>query len=241
MKIAISDKPFIIAELSGNHGGSLDKAFAMIDAAAAAGCDAVKIQAYEPEDLCDPANNALYEKSKTPRDWFPGLFACARDAGIPLFSSVFSPWAIDCLEQYDCPAYKLASPESTRLKNETYLSLAARIRQTGKQFYVSSGKADLPFMLLLRPDLAFYCKAGYPAKIDVADIGTVSGLVVGGLKVGFSDHTVNPMETLAMIGAGAGVIEKHFKIDDDCVDTAFSLNPDQMKFLCSVAHKSNPF
>src|SRR5690242_14360356 len=110
----IGSKPFIIAELSGNHGGSLYKAINMIEAAKNAGCDAVKIQTYKAEDLCDPANNEIYEKSRIPLDWYPMLFETAKRYSIPLFSSVFALWAIEFLEQFDCPAYKIASPESTR-------------------------------------------------------------------------------------------------------------------------------
>src|SRR6185312_5875908 len=127
----IGDKPFIISELSGNHNGDLVKAKELIVAAAQCGCDSVKIQTYKPEDLCDPANNEIYEKSKIPLSWYPALFATAKENNIPLFSSVFAPWAIEFLEQFDCPTYKIASPESTRLEQVVYMKLASEIKKTG--------------------------------------------------------------------------------------------------------------
>src|SRR5512139_3982 len=111
----IGSRPFICAEMSGNHNGDLYTALHMIEAAKDCGCDAVKIQLYKPEDLHDPDNNAIYEKYQIPRDWLFYLFEKARDCKIPLFSSVFAPWAIEALKHNNCPAYKLASPESTRL------------------------------------------------------------------------------------------------------------------------------
>src|SRR5512139_3186993 len=103
----IGSRPFIIAEMSGNHNGDLATALALIRAASNAGCDAVKIQLYRPEDLHDPDNNAIYEKYQVPVNWLGYLFAKASDCKIPLFSSVFAPWAIDWLRRFDCPAYKL--------------------------------------------------------------------------------------------------------------------------------------
>src|SRR5512139_4208354 len=107
----IGSRPFIISEISGNHNGDLATALALISAASDAGCDAVKIQLYKPEDLHDPDNNAIYEKYQIPTDWLPQLFGMAEDCGIQLFSSVFAPWAVEALEHNNCPAYKIASPE----------------------------------------------------------------------------------------------------------------------------------
>jgi pseudaminic acid synthase len=218
----------LIAELSGNHGGDLEKAKELIHAAKWAGCDAVKIQLYEPEDLCDPANNAIYEKCKVPRDWIPELFARAKSCGIPLFSSVFAPWAVTFLEQFDPFAYKIASPESTRLPD--YNSIVRAIWTTDKEFFVSAGRDDMTWAYSLEADVVFYCKKGYPAKIKEADLHYMEVA-----KLGFSDHTADVISSLAMIKAGATHLERHLKLDDDCIDAAFSLNPSQMKLLCRLA------
>jgi N-acetylneuraminate synthase len=234
----IGPKPFIIAEMSGNHGGNLLNAEALIEAAAKCGCDAIKVQTYKPADMLDPANNSLYGECKIPLDWFPLLFARAAAFNIPLFSSVFAPWAIDFLEQFDCPAYKLASPESTRLPQGTYGQLAEKIRATGKTFMASSGVKDMDQIHALRPDVLMYCVSGYPAKVTDGDAAYVSVMSAGyPLTAGFSDHSDDIKTPLAMIAAGARVIEKHFKLDNNCVDAAFSLDPTQMKLLCDIAHK----
>lgn len=226
----IGDKPFIVAEMSGNHSGYRSNAFTLIFRARQAGCDAIKIQLYEPDDLCDPENNHIYEKCRIPQEWLPALFEYADAWEIPLFASVFAPWAVEELEKYNCPAYKIASPESTRLP--AYEDLVTAIEQTGKLFIASSGANDMPFVQSLNPDIILYCVAGYPAKIDWNDL-----VFMRECADGFSDHTAGLMAPLAMIQAGAKIIEKHFKLDDNCIDAAFSLNPEQMKTLCDIAHE----
>jgi pseudaminic acid synthase len=225
----IGKKPFIVAEISGNHGGSLARAVTMITAAAQIGCDAVKIQLYEPDDLCDPENNEIYEKCKTPREWLPRMFEAAERWDCKLFSSVFAPWAVEELKKYDCPAYKLASPESTRLP--AYGDLVSAIKQTGKTFIASTGRADWQFVKSFEPDYLLYCLAGYPAKAERTDLFMMD------FCDGFSDHTVGVIDPTAMMFFGARIIEKHFKLDDNCIDAAFSLNPKQMRLLCEIAHR----
>ena len=221
---------FIIAELSGNHGGDLGKAKELIRAAAECGCDAAKIQAYLPEDL-DAENAALYQKLHIPKDWYGELFSTADMAKIDLFASVFAPWAVEFLEPFKPIAYKIASPESTRLDRDTYLDLAMYIHRTEADLFVSTGLADMDFMRRLEPQVLFYCKAGYPATVDDGDVKLVRDMACG-----FSDHSAGIEWTKKMIQAGATHIEKHFKLDDDCIDAAFSLNPDQMKQLCQLAY-----
>jgi N-acetylneuraminate synthase len=228
----IGPSPFIIAELSGNHGGKLTTALNMIAAAKECGCDAVKIQTYEPEDLCDPANNELYEKCKIPRDWFPQLFEHAKNCGIPLFSSIFAPWAVEFLEQFGCPAYKIASPESTRLVDYGSIIIAISRCRTRKPLIASTGRKDRNFIRSLSPDYLLYCVAGYPATVTDDDISYCAEHHFSG----FSDHSSDIKTPLAMIAAGARIIEKHFKLNDDCIDAAFSLNPQQMQLLCDLAH-----
>lgn len=227
---------FIVAEISGNHNGSLERAKQHIYMAAMSGCDAVKIQTYEPAELCDPDNNDIYEKSKIPIDWFPELFRSAKRNNIPLFSSVFSVRAVEFLEAFNCPYYKIASPESTRLPEHTYRELARTIHHTGKMFLASSGKQDMDFVRSLHPHVLFYCKAGYPAIIHDDDLEYMALMRTWPeCAIGFSDHTDNLKSPLAMIGAGARYIEKHFKLDDNCLDASFSFDPEQMAKLCRVA------
>jgi pseudaminic acid synthase len=223
----------IIAEISGNHGGDLNKAFDLIRAAARCGCDAVKFQLYKPQDLNDPANNEDYEKYHVPEAWLENMFYEAELAGVPLFASVFAPWAVEALEAFGAFAYKIASPESTRLPEQTYRELAAAIRRTDAELFVSTGFPDLGTMASLNPDVLFYCQSGYPAKITDAHLQLMRRL-----RGGFSDHSAGVEWPLAMIAAGATHIEKHFKLDNDCVDWRFSLDPEQMKLLCDLAHSS---
>ena len=233
----IGSKPFIIAELSGNFAGDLAKGKEMIRVAARCGCDAVKIQTYEPADMDDPANNHIYEKYSLPRAWYPELFETAKENNIPHFSSVFASWAIEFLDQFDCPAYKIASPESTRLSYSSYTHLTRIIRNYGKTFIASSGRRDMGAINALCPDVLMYCVAGYSAQITDADIEYFTRLPTIGTHRGFSDHSNDIKTPLAMIAAGATIIEKHFKLDDDCIDAAFSFNPKQMETLCRIVHK----
>jgi len=231
----IGSKPFIIAEMSGNAAGDISKALKMIEVAKECGCDAIKIQTYKPEDMQDPDNNALYEKYQIPESWFEHLFLAAKNIRIPLFSSVFAPWAVSFLEKFNCPAYKIASPESTRLSEQEYWNIAVAIRRTHKTFIASSGRKDMNQIGNLAP-VIMYCVAGYPAQIADSDFEYFARLPATKTK-GFSDHTADIQASLAMIAAGARLIEKHFKLDDNCVDAAFSLNPYQMELLCRIAHR----
>ncbi len=218
----------IIAELSNNFGGDLAKAKEMIWAASKSKCDAVKFQLYSKEDLGNEFTQANF---CVPQDWLGPLFATARSAGIPLFASIFGLWAVKALHPFSPHAYKIASPESTRLSDRTYSDLAHAIHNEYAKLYASTGLADMYWVSsTLEPDLLFYCKHGYPAKIGRPELG-----VMHGLKCGFSDHSVGIVTTLAMIKAGASDVEKHFKLDEDCVDAEFSIGPDEMKDLCRYA------
>jgi sialic acid synthase SpsE len=225
----------IIAECSGNHGGHLNKLKELIIAAKYSGCDMVKFQAYKPEDMPDDGGD--YKKYAVPVHWYGELFETAKNIGIPLFASVFAPWAVKELERYNPPAFKIASPESTRLDDKTYRELATAIKMTGRSFIASSGRRDLERILPLAPTVLLYCVAGYPATVDDGDIG----FIMSTLFQGFSDHTADLMAPLAMIMAGAEYIEKHFKVDEDCCDAAFSLTPRQMQTLCRLAHRCDQF
>ncbi len=221
----------IIAEISGNHGGDIEKAVELIAAAKSCGCDMVKFQAYEPDDMPDQENIELYKKYSVPTSWYRDLFDEARRLKIPLFASVFAPWAVNELEQYNPVAYKIASPESTRLPDRTYCDLVRAIRATGRSFIASSGTKDFELINRFSPDVSLHCVAGYPATISDLDLELAASVD------GLSDHSQGISKALAMIALGAKYIEKHFKVDDDCVDSTFSISPVQMRFLCKQAHK----
>ena len=231
------DKPFIIAELSGNHNGCLGRAITMIKEAKKAGADACKIQTYQPYELLDPTNNHIYERCKTPRDWYPALFDMAHRLAIPLFSSVFSAEGVHFLEKFKCPIYKIASPESTRLPINTYLAISRAVRAANKPLMISSGRKDLGMAIGLGPEYLLFCVAGYPATVTDDDLDFFSGIREWPKEIGFSDHTNSMLAPMAMIGAGAKIIEKHFKLDDDCEDAAFAFNPEQFATLCTIAHR----
>ncbi len=218
---------FIIAEISGNHGGDLYKAQELIRAAEKCGCDAVKFQLYTADDLgeqYDAATNICI-----PVDWVPILFETAYKAGIPLFASVFHPTAIGVLHNFTPFAYKIASPESTRLKDETYRQIAEAVDNEYAKLFVSAGAGQQEWAHSLRPDLIFYCKQGYPATLDYQDLRYIEDIRA------FSDHTAGIKETLAAIKLGASHIEKHLRLDADCIDRDFAITPEEMKWLCRVA------
>ncbi len=221
----------VIGEIGCNHNGDIEKAVELIAAAKSCGCDMVKFQAYEPYDMPDQENIELYKKYSVPISWYRDLFDEAQRLGIPLFASVFAPWAVNELEQYNPAAYKIASPESTRLPDHTYRSLVRMIRTTGKTFIASSGTKDSQLVTSFSPDVFLHCVAGYPATFSEVDLELAASVE------GLSDHSQGITIALAMVALGAKYIEKHFKVDDDCVDSAFSINPVQMRFLCKYAHK----
>ncbi len=231
----INRTPFIIAEVSGNHGGNRDRMMFMIMQAAICGADAVKFQYYDPEQMPDyVGNERLYKQSYVPDEWLGQMFEIARWCGIPLFASVFAPWSVEHLLKYNPPAFKIASPESTRLPHEVYQAIVGKIRRLSRaELIVSSGLADMAAMSSLMPDCLMYCKAGYPATIEEKDKHIVHWL--GSKFPGFSDHTAGIDDTLDMIMAGAKVIEKHFRVTDDAVD-AFALDSEQFRLLCDKAH-----
>ena len=229
----------IIAEISGNHNGRLYDALHLIEAAKECDCDGVKIQLYRAEDMPDDGGD--YERLAVPENWLNELFNHARDCAIPLYSSVFAVWAVNTLEHYGCEGYKIASPESTRLTEHRYRELMEAIYETGQRYMVSSGRADMKFMRSWPSRMCcFSARLVIRPVITDEDMSYMADLAVSPLInqvvtiVGFSDHTVGFHSTMAMIGAGAKVIEKHFKLDDDCVDAAFSLNKDQMRRLCEI-------
>lgn len=254
-------RPFLIAELSGNHNGDIDRARRMIDAARDAGADAVKLQTYTADTITMDVDRPefrlegglwagrslyeLYQEAHTPWEWHPALFAHARDAGIPIFSSPFDPTAIDFLESLDAPAYKIASFELIDLP------LIAKAARTGKPLIMSTGMAGLGEMadaVAAARDAGndnialLHCVSGYPTPVEDCDLRTIPHMAAAfGLPVGLSDHTMGVAVPVAAVALGAVIIEKHFTLAraDGGPDSAFSLEPAEFKAMaeaCRIAH-----
>ncbi len=222
----------IVAEISGNHGGKIEKAERLIHAAAVAGCDFVKFQYYLPQDMPDfDEHSELYKGLSVPQWWLPRLFRAAKRGGVGLFASVFSVRAARDLMVYDVPYVKLASPESTRLDWGTYEAIASLCKDPHR-LIASSGRADWVRMASLTRRVMF-CPPGHPAKIDQGDMAFARG------SWGYSDHTAGIATPLAVLESlVVKMIEKHFKLegDDNCIDAEFSAEPDTMELLCRLAH-----
>jgi pseudaminic acid synthase len=245
--------PYIICELSANHNGSLDRALAMMDAAAATGADAIKIQTYTADTLtidCDRADftiagtawhgrtlHDLYREAHTPYDWHPALFARAKALGVTLFSTPFDQSAIDLLVGLDAPAYKIASFEVVDLP------LIAAVAELRRPMILSTGMANLgeigEAVATARAHGAtqialLHCVSSYPADIADANVATVPHLGAAfGVVSGLSDHTPGSAAAIAAVVLGGSIIEKHFTLSrgDGGPDSGFSLEPHEFKSL----------
>jgi pseudaminic acid synthase len=260
-RIGAGAAPFIIAELSGNHNGDIGRAKRLIDAAADAGADAVKLQTYTPDTITMDHDGPgfrlegglwdgrtlydLYAEAHTPYAWHAPLFEHARARGIVIFSSVFDETAVDLLEGLDAPAYKIASFEAVDLP------LIARTAQTGKPLIVSTGMTS-PAEIEAALSTArahgsgavalLHCVSAYPARFSDARLATIPRLAVDfGCVAGLSDHTPGVTAAVAAVALGAAVIEKHVTLAraDGGPDAAFSLEPGELADLvraCRDAH-----
>ena len=244
--------PLIVAELSGNHQGDLDKAISLMDLAHQCGADMVKIQTYTEDSLTIASSRPefqltsglwkgysyydLYKEAKTPREWMDPLFKHAREQGIVLFSSPFCPDDVDVLEKAGCPIYKIASFELN------YPQLIAYCAQTGKPLVMSTGLATLEeidaAVQVARDngcqDLTIlHCESHYPAEPSMFNLRSIPFFKERyQCKVGLSNHAIGNVLDIAATALGADMIEKHFALDRNTgIDAAFSMTPDELKAL----------
>ncbi len=255
--------PYVICELSANHNGDLDRALRLMDAAAATGADAIKIQTYTADTLtidCDSEDfriegglwdgttlYKLYSEAYTPYEWHGALFEKARALGVTLFSTPFDETAVDLLASLDAPAYKIASFEIIDLP------LIACVARQGRPMIISTGMANLAEIQAAVSTAQengadgvalLHCISSYPAPIEQANVRTVPHLGEAfGVVAGLSDHTPGSAASVAAVVLGGAIIEKHFTLsrDDGGPDSAFSLEPDEFTRLvadCKAAWAS---
>lgn len=247
--------PFIIAEMSGNHNQSLERALEIVEAAARSGAHALKMQTYTADSMTIDVNEGeffisdpdslwkgtslykLYQEAQTPWEWHKPIFARARELGILAFSTPFDETAVDFLEALDVPCYKIASFENTDI------ALIRKVAATGKPLIISTGMATVSeldesvrvareagceHLVLLK------CTSTYPASPENTNILTIPHMrELFSCEVGLSDHTMGIGVAVASVAHGATVIEKHFTLRraDGGVDSTFSMEPDEMRAL----------
>lgn len=246
--------PYVIAEMSANHGGDIRKAFRIIEEAKRSGADAVKMQTYTPDTItlnCDHEDFRivgglwdgrtlydLYQEAYTPWDWHKPLFDHARKIGITIFSSPFDSTAIDLLESLNAPAYKIASFEVVDLPLIKYAA------STGKPMIISTGMANAEEIAEAieaareggcKELAVLHCVSGYPAPADDYNLRTIPDIIERfGLVTGLSDHTLDNTTAIASVAMGASIIEKHFTLSRSGggPDDSFSLEPAELEALC---------
>ena len=250
--IGLNHSPFIIAEMSGNHNQSLERALQIVDAAAMAGAHAIKLQTYTADTITikgaytiNDENSLwngkelydLYQEAHTPWEWHQPIFDRAKEKGLVAFSSPFDETAVDFLETLHVPAYKIASFENT------HLPLIRKVAQTGKPIIISTGVSSIAdideTVRLLKNEgcenfILLKCTSTYPATPENTNINTIPHLSkLYNCIVGLSDHTMGIGVSVAAVALGARVIEKHFTLRraDGGVDSAFSLEPEELKAL----------
>ncbi len=253
--IGQNHKPFIIAEMSGNHNQSLERALKIIEVAAKCGADAIKLQTYTADtltinhrgglfDINDPTSlwvnrnlYELYQEAYTPWEWHEAMYKCAEDNGILCFSTPFDDTAVDFLENLNTPVHKIASFENN------HFPLLKKVARTGKPVIMSTGASDLANLSeaveVLRANgckdlVLLKCTSNYPASPENSNMRTIPHLrELFDCEVGLSDHTMGIGVPCAAVTLGATVIEKHFCLSraEGGVDSAFSLEPNELKAM----------
>jgi N-acetylneuraminate synthase len=254
--------PFVIAEMSGNHNQSLERALEIVEAAAGSGAHGLKIQTYTPETMTldlderefhigDPASPwkgtslyKLYGEAHTPWEWHEAIFKRARELGMIAFSTPFDDTAVDLLESLNVPCYKIASFENTDLP------LIRRVSATGKPVIISTGMASIAELddavrtareAGCKDLVLLKCTSTYPATPSNTNIFTIAHMrELFGCEVGLSDHTMGVGVSVASVALGATVIEKHFTLRraDGGVDSAFSMEPAEMAQLVAETERA---
>ncbi|MGX5805254.1 pseudaminic acid synthase [Bradyrhizobium sp. Arg314] len=254
-RIGPDQPPYVIAELSANHNGSIETALHLVEEAKKAGADAVKLQTYKPDTITLDCKGEefridgglwdgrtlydLYEEAHMPWDWHKLLFDRGRELGVTIFSSPFDNTAIDLLEDLNAPAYKIASFEAV---DWALIKYAA---STGKPMIISTGMANAEeiheAIEAAREggcsELAIlHCVSGYPAPADDYNLQTIPDMIKRyGLVTGLSDHTLDNTTAIASVALGASIIEKHFTLNrgGGGPDDSFSLEPAELAALCA--------
>jgi N-acetylneuraminate synthase len=262
IQIGLNHKPFIIAEMSGNHNQSLDRALEIVNAAASTGAHALKLQTYTADTMTldvsdgdffiDDENSlwkgkSLYELYKiacTPWEWHEPIMKRANELGLLCFSTPFDDTAVDYLEDLNVPAYKIASFENT------HLPLIKKVASMGKPMIISTGMASIAEMDEMvqairdagcEQFILLKCTSTYPATPDNSNVLTIPHMrKLFNCEVGLSDHTMGIGVSVASVAHGATVIEKHFTLNraDGGVDSAFSMEPEEMKSLVTETERA---
>ncbi|MGE0552372.1 MAG: pseudaminic acid synthase [Gemmatimonadales bacterium] len=257
-----ADQPcLLVAELSANHNGSLQRALSTIDAAKAAGADAIKLQTYTADTLTLDVDRPefvvpsggpwagrrlhdLYREAHTPWEWHPMLFERAREIGLEVFSTPFDSTAVDLLESLDAPGYKIASFELTDD------GLLVRVAATGKPVVMSTGmatEAEIAHAVeVLRSNgtrdlVLLHCTSAYPAPDESMALRAMRRLAaLGGGPIGLSDHSEGIVAPIAAVALGAAMIEKHFTLarNEGGVDAHFSLEPAEFRALAKAVRRA---
>lgn len=261
-QIGANHPPFIIAEMSGNHNQSLERALAIVDAAAKSGVHAIKLQTYTADTMTIEAESGaffiddadslwngaslykLYQQAYTPWEWHEPIFKRCRESGLIAFSTPFDETAVDFLKDLDAPAYKIASFENN------HLPLIRKAASTGKPLIISTGMATIAELdeavktareAGCKDIILLKCTSTYPASPEDINLLTIPHLKqLLDIEVGLSDHTPGIGVAIAGVALGATVIEKHFTLSraDGGVDSAFSMEPDEMKMLVEETYRA---